>query len=333
MRNECRIKKGLIIHPGAIGDAVCALPLAIFMKEHLGIHLVDWIGRTDYVQYFPTRTAVDAIRSIDAIPLHRLFEDPKTFELADKDPLLYSFAGYEQVVSFLGGDYTNFEENLLYTVHCIQSAHVITLPVVPNEFPGHISDYYIWCLAKENELDEPDTLTAPPPRIEPTGGDFTVGYDLLDEYEIDPDDPLLLIHPGGGGTQKCWPLDNFLQLAESLLADGKQVIFLLGPVEQERFTEPQLEKITPFRCLSQLDLTQLLQILAICDALIGNDSGITHMAAAMGKPTIAVFGPTNPQKFAPRGLKSNLVIFPEDEFTDISPANVERVHQEILKSL
>lgn len=333
MVREAQLKKGLIIHPGAIGDAVLALPLAAFMKQRLGVTQVDWIGRTDYVQFFPTRTAVDAIRSMDAIPLHRLFEDAKTFELADKDPLLYNFSGYAQVVSFLGGQSSDFEQNLLYTINCVQSAHVRMLPVVPEDDGVHVTDYYLQSLALENEIDLPAGFDSGRPAIEPTGGDYTAGFDLLEENDLDPDDPLIVIHPGSGAAQKCWPLDNFLLLAESILADEKQIIFLLGPAEQERLSQAQLDALSPFRCLCELDLTQIVQLLAVCDACIGNDSGITHMAAAVGKPTVAIFGPTNPQKFAPRGAKARTIQIPPDRFHSVSPLDVDQVHQELLNSL
>ena len=330
--NNAPQRKGLIIHPGAIGDAILALPLAGLMKERLGVTQVDWIGRTDYVQFFPTRTAVDAVRSMDAIPMYRLFEDPKTFDLADKDPLLYSFSGYSQVVSFLGREYPQFEQNLLYTVHCNQAAQVLMLPVVPGELEGHVSDFYLRELALENEI-EPPTDKESPITIEPTSGDYTAGFDLLEENDLDPDDPLIVIHPGSGGEKKCWPLDNFLLLAESLLADEKQILFLLGPAELERFSEDQLDKITPFRCLSELDLTQILQLLSVCDGYVGNDSGISHMAGAVGKSVVAVFGPTDPQKFAPRGPKARTVLIPPDRFTTVSGLDVDCVHRELLDLL
>lgn len=327
------LQKGLIIHPGAIGDCVLALPLAAFMKEHLGVMQVDWIGKTDYVHFFPTRTAVDAVRSMDSIPLHRLFEDAKTFDLADKDPLLYSFSGYRQVVSFLGGQYSDFEQNLLYTVNCVQAAHVQSLPVVPEDDPGHVTDYYLRVLAEENEIELPGGFDPSRVSIEPTSGDYTAGFDLLEENDLDPDDPLVLIHPGSGGEKKCWHLDNFLLLAESLLADARQVVFLIGPAELERFSEAQLDKLTPFRCLSDLDLTQVLHLLCVSDAYVGNDSGITHMAAAAGKVTVALFGPTDPGKFAPRGPKTHIVQIPPDRFAAVSPKDVDQVHQELLASM
>ena len=130
MKQEpCRTRKGLILHPGAIGDCLLALPAASFMKEVLGLDEVDWIGHTEYVSFYPGRSRVDRIRSLETAALHRLFEDAKSFDLAEKDPLFSVFGGYEQVVSFLGGSDPHFEQNLIYTVHCCQSANVLVLPV------------------------------------------------------------------------------------------------------------------------------------------------------------------------------------------------------------
>jgi len=83
---------------------------------------VDWIGRTEYIEFYPGRTAVDRIRSMESIPFHRFFQEEIAFELEDGDPLIAHFSGYEQVISFLGFENPHFEQNLLFTIHCSQSA-------------------------------------------------------------------------------------------------------------------------------------------------------------------------------------------------------------------
>jgi heptosyltransferase III len=98
-------------------------------------------------------------------------------------------------------------------------------------------------------------------------------------------DGFVAIHPFSGGTRKNWPLANFRELAPTL----GDVRWLAGPEE----TLPEAERFD--------DLYDLACWLKRASLYIGNDSGITHLAAAVGVPTIALFGPTDPTVWAPRG--------------------------------
>jgi ADP-heptose:LPS heptosyltransferase len=97
-------------------------------------------------------------------------------------------------------------------------------------------------------------------------------------------------------------LDNFLAVAEGLKSKGLEVLFLLGPAELDRYGKAAVKKISgvaPF--LAELPLTDVLGLLSCAGAFVGNDSGITHLAAGLGVKTFALFGPTNPTLYGPIG--------------------------------
>ena len=97
------------------------------------------------------------------------------------------------------------------------------------------------------------------------------------------------IHPFSGSPRKNWPLENFRALAARLAVDS--------PVEWCRGPEdPPLEGAVEIA-----DLYQLACWLARARLYIGNDSGVTHLAAAVGTPVLALFGPSDPDVWAPRG--------------------------------
>ena len=76
----------------------------------------------------------------------------------------------------------------------------------------------------------------------------------------------------------------------------------MGPAELERFSNATIKDISSAaRCLTNLSLTQVVWLLSCSDGFIGNDSGITHIAAGMGVRTLVVFGPTNPAVYKPIG--------------------------------
>jgi ADP-heptose:LPS heptosyltransferase len=303
-------QRGAILQPGAIGDCILTLPLAKFMKDSLGLGGIDIIGHTDYIDILSGRTCIDGIRSMDSMDLHRLFAPDKTFDLSDGDPLINAFDDYVWIVTFLGEPNSNFEQNLIYTVNCSHSAEVITLSLKPaKSFSGHLTDFYIQQFVEQSGLSlKPEQVKSNETFIKATKSDIHKGKELLKEIDVDAGKKLVMIQPGSGGSNKCWHIDNFLAIAEQLGSEGIEVIFLLGPAELDRFSKTTLKKISgAAKCLMDLSLTQVLALLSCADAFLGNDSGITHLTAAMGIKTFAVFGPTNPAVYGPIG--PNVTVF------------------------
>ena len=296
--------RGVILQPGAIGDCILTLPLAGFMKDCLGLGTVDILGHTEYIGIFPGRTCVDGIRSIDSLDLHRLFAETKAFDLADGDPLINAFADYAWIATFLGEPNSNFEQNLIFTTNCSHSAGVITLSTkAPADFSEHITDFYTRQFIDQSGLFlQPRPLQSEECLIKATEADINAGRELLKETDLDTRGRVVVIQPGGGGEKKCWHLGNFLAVAKHLASEGIQVVFLLGPAELDRFSDTTIKSIKSIaRCLSCPSLTQVVGLLSCADGFIGNDSGITHLAAALGIRTLAVFGPTNPAVYRPIG--------------------------------
>lgn len=112
------------------------------------------------------------------------------------------------------------------------------------------------------------------------------------ECEAGPRADFAAIHPFSGSARKNWPIDRFRELAARL---ALPVRWCAGP-------EDAMEDAERFENLSDLACW-----LASARAYIGNDSGITHLAAAVGTPVVAIFGPTDPAVWAPRGKDISLV--------------------------
>lgn len=296
--------RGLILQPGAIGDCILTLPLAGFMKKSLGLGSVDILGRTEYISILPGRTCVNGVRSMDSLELHRLFISAKEFDVADGDALINFFADYCWIVTFLGEPYSDFEQNLIYTVNCSHSGEVITLPMKPPaKFKGHLSDFYAQQFVEQCGMSlKRSRPVKDAALIKATKNDIKNGKELLKEFDVKFSGNLVVLHPGSGGLHKCWHLENFLAVAQKLISKGFEVVFLLGPAEQERFSPSVIDDMKKTaKCLTDLSLTQVLWVLSCSDGFIGNDSGITHLAAGLGVKTIAVFGPTNPALYRPTG--------------------------------
>ena len=326
-------QRGVILQPGAIGDCILTLPLAEFMKETVCRGGVDIIGRTEYTGILPGRSCVDAVRSMDSMELHRLFAGVREFEIEDGDPLMFAFAEYAWIATFLGGPNSDFERNLIFTANCSHSAEVMILAMKPAAGLGkHVTDFYKEQFIEQSGLSAAEHKTAVGmPLIRPTLADMNKGKEILAEHGVMPTLKPVIIHPGSGGEHKCWQLDNFLSVARMLASEGIEVIFLLGPAEMERFSESAMAKIGNVgRALTNLSLVDVLAVLSCAGGYVGNDSGITHLSAALGIRTIAIFGPTEPAVYSPIGPAVTILQSGEPDFAEAVSEDLQQQVCEIL---
>ena len=125
----------------------------------------------------------------------------------------------------------------------------------------------------------------------------------------------VLIHPFSGSKRKNWPLERFRQLAARL---RHPVEWIAGPEEEL----PE--------AVRRDDLASLAQWIGGARLYIGNDSGITHLAAAVGVPTLALFGPTAPEIWAPRG--DNVTVMRSNPVEDLELESVVNAVNRLLDS-
>lgn len=127
------------------------------------------------------------------------------------------------------------------------------------------------------------------------------GKAYLETLNILPDRPLVLVHPGSGSVHKCLEPRRMSSLIEQLWRRGMCPLILEGPADRDVAGQVLQFVSKPPLALRDLDLSQLAGVLVQVTLYIGHDSGVTHLAALLGVSTIALFGPTDPQRWAPRG--------------------------------
>jgi len=109
--------------------------------------------------------------------------------------------------------------------------------------------------------------------------------------------PVVTLSPGAVGEGKAWPPGQYAKLAQALANDGASVWVLGGPNEAAIATQIGAE--TGTRDLTSNDLRNAILALAAADVSVTNDSGLMHVSAAIGTPTVAIFGPTSPWHWKP----------------------------------
>jgi len=125
--------------------------------------------------------------------------------------------------------------------------------------------------------------------------------------------PIVTLSPGAVGAGKAWPAGHYAQLARQLAADGASVWVLGGPNETALARQIVSAGGERVRDLTGNDLRTAIFAHATADVAVTNDSGLMHVAAAIGTPTVAIFGPTSPWHWAPLNPVAAILEPPGDE--------------------
>jgi heptosyltransferase-2 len=111
--------------------------------------------------------------------------------------------------------------------------------------------------------------------------------------------PIVTLSPGAVGAGKAWPVRHYAELARALTRDGASAWVLGGPNESPLAKQIAEAGGNRVRDLTSGDLRNAILAMAAADIAVTNDSGLMHVSAAIGTPTVAIFGPTSPWHWKP----------------------------------
>jgi len=274
----------LVIRGGAIGDFILTLPTLKALREAYPQAHLEILGYKHIAVLAEHRFYAQAVRSIEYGPLSSFFA--KNSELPTD--LANHFASFDLVISYLYDPDGIFENNL-------RRCGVENLIHGPAKVDDR--DHAARQLArplKELGLRASDFA----PRIYPSTEDRKFAEDFLRGMPR----PILAIHPGSGSETKNWPIENWIEFGNVVLDSDKfrgSLIIVSGEADQGRSNE--LETIwrnDRVQFARNLPLPVLAALLGHA-IFVGHDSGISHLAAAVGAKCILLFGPTNPEVWAP----------------------------------
>ena len=141
------------------------------------------------------------------------------------------------------------------------------------------------------------------PRLCLTGEDNARADQLFDRLGIRRDRRIIIIQPGARYWFKAWPHERFAELADRLASDYGCQVLIGGSRDEEALAQRihEAAKSRPISMAGQATLKQFAAITKRAALFVGNDSGAMHIAAAVGTPMVALFGPSNPAEWGPRG--------------------------------
>jgi len=299
----------LVIRGGAIGDFILTLPALKALREAYPDVRIEILGYKHIAMVAENRFYAQAVRSIEYGPLSSFFAKNSELpaELADY------FASFDLIISYLYDPDRIFESNLR---RC-GVENLLCGPAKIIEKSGHAA----------RQLARP---------IEQLG--ITVA-DLAEEIFFSADDrqfaqeflgsssqSILAIHPGSGSKEKNWPLQNWIELfsrEHCHVEDRPSLIVISG--EADKAQTAHLEhtwKDQDVRFAKDLPLPHLAAVLEH-SIFVGHDSGISHLAGAADANCTLLFGPTDPNLWAPRNENVQVLRAPSGRLNDLGIAPVK----------
>ena len=271
----------LIIHHGALGDFIMTFPVIGGLKKIYS--QIDALCQKRLGDLGRALHLIQKGYALESAAFASLYGDHPALVNASTAALLKS---YERIVLFARS--RQLQEN----IERIAGLKVLRIPPrPPDDEPIHVSRFLWEHLAAAGLLEKVDPPSDPATPIP---------FLTLRPYAKSDSAPVL-IHPGSGSRIKNWPLENFILLAEMLRFKNFKPEFLLGPAEMN--LHERLSRRCGANCAIHIisDLLHALSLMENAGGFIGNDSGLTHLAAVVGLPVTAIFGPSDPARWKPLG--------------------------------
>ncbi len=276
---------GLIIHSGALGDVICTLPAIRYLSAGLTFDFCCQKHISPVIRLFPTIQNVIDIQHPSMTSVFMTEMDNQTKKW---------FSSYAFILLF---SFSNDWETRFQRIH--PRVYRIS-PRPPKEQLIHTSEFILVSL-KNNHLLSPD---------------IRLLNDLILQKKTNcyknTSTSLVLIHPGSGSAFKNWPFDCFFSLAKKLRQKGHSVKWLIGPSEDHQLHQLYHYGESIDNVLQTDQVKAIMDIFDFARYYIGNDSGISHLAALMGMDSTIIFGPSDARRWKPMGPKVNVI--PEKPF-------------------
>lgn len=310
---EFAVRNSLFLHSGAVGDFVLTLHVAAALRSAFPKARIEIAARCPLARFAVGRGPIDAALDPDRIGLHHLYgcgDIPA--ETAGR------LRRFDLVISFLGGPESTVAARLS---GCTPSPVLSVDPAPP---PGakalHVTQQWLDALSRAGLTLKPATGRL----LSVSAGDRRAARTALGEIAGRPPGRTVVCHPGSGGRAKCCPLETLEEVVRGLQNRSHTALWMIGPAEFEWHGAGYIQRLSRTApVLFEESLLRAARLLMGADCFIGHDAGMTHLAAGLGLPTVALFGPTDPRVWRPLGPGATVLRF------DPAPAD-SRFAEDIL---
>jgi ADP-heptose:LPS heptosyltransferase len=293
----------LVIRGGAIGDFILTLPAIAALRRQFPQAHLEVLGYPHIAQLAMAGGLTDRVQPIEARGLAGFFARGGTLE----PDLMDYFSEFDLVISYLYDPDEIFKTNIC---RCLVG-QFIAGPHRPDEAEQiHATKVYLKPLERLAIFD-----ADPVPRLSLNPQPTTLNQ--------------LVLHPGSGSEKKNWPETKWAGLIQQIAATTNWNLLLVGGEAEGERLQRLAGAMPSARCsIAQcLPLAELAQRIQSGTAFVGHDSGITHLAAAVGLPCVVLWADTLEEIWRPQGER--LVVL--KEITGVRAISVEKVMNELRK--
>ncbi len=273
----------LIIHQGALGDFVLTFPAIIQLKKYFS--RIDVLCQQKLGQLACNLQLVGRCLPLESAKFISLYGG------APDSIIMSLLSAYPLIILF------SFSKELERSLNTIRGPIVRRIPPRPARSKTiHVTAYLLKSLSnlkifRDSNIKIETRLSKIP-------------HSDLRDNAFDP--AKIMIHPGSGSPKKNWPLNYFIETERMLHSAGLIPECIIGPAEKS-LSENLSATDTPRIVHLMHDINELVHLLKTAGGYIGNDSGVSHLAAFLGLPTVAIFGPSDPQRWTPIGRAVRVV--------------------------
>jgi len=284
----------LLMPPNWIGDVIMAQPamqaIVTHYRVHLGYSRITVSGRGWLKELLPYLNLGDAVYASKVPAADTAFLFPNNFRSAWQ----CKQAGIKEIIGYRG-----------------QWRRLLLSSPLSHRFDLGSEHHRLFFLDIANQMHIPTptedvSLSMP-------DGDREAGRTLMAEHGLNPD-RVICIAPGAQfGGAKCYPAELYAEITYSLIEAGWQPL-ILGMQEDYDVGQAILQDLSGshWNAAGKTTLAQALQLISACRLMLCNDSGLMHVAAGLGIPTVAPFGATDPARTAPSGSSVKIIYKPAE---------------------
>jgi ADP-heptose:LPS heptosyltransferase len=295
--------KILVIRGGAIGDFILTLPAIAALRRQFPQAHLEVLGYPHIAQLAVAGGLADRVQPIEARGLAGFFARGGTLE----QDLMDYFSEFDLVISYLYDPDEIFKSNMS---RCLVGQFIVG-PHRPDEAERlHATQVYLKPLERLAIFD-----ADPVPRLSLNSQPSTLNQ--------------LAFHPGSGSEKKNWPEAKWAGLIQQVMAATNWDLLLVGGEAEGERLQRLAALLPPARSaiVQGLPLVELAQRIQSCAAFVGHDSGITHLAAAVGLPCVVLWADALEEVWRPQG--EPLIVL--KEITGVRAISVEKVMNELCK--
>jgi ADP-heptose:LPS heptosyltransferase len=307
------VRSMLMIHQGAIGDFILALPALTTLRQSFPDSRLVLLGYPNILELVKDRFRAEDILSIDRSGMASFYvkEGPL-------DPDLSNLFSRFDLIIVCARDRDGI---LTGNLGRVCQARLLHLNPFPPEGEGvHVIDHLTKQLSGKGfrtENGSPKLFLSASDRKWADGFWEREGLNRKERKNV------IVVHPGSGGRRKVWPVERFIRVGEYVTERfGLRILLVIGPAEPDGVRKSFCQMKGPQPAMAEnLPLVHLASVMEGSGLFLGNDSGMSHLAAALGIPAVVIFGPTDPRTWSPKGEK--VVVLREE--AACSPCSRERL--------